>query len=94
MEEGVQAVVEGHQAGGKLHKAKQIHLKDLGDGAISVLMRCCGDSSTDQWHTLYVKAETTEQEIQDFLAYAQSCCEKQHGARERARAIIEQGIKP
>lgn len=75
------------------HEARQIHLKDLGDGAISVLMRCCEDKTTDQWHTLYVKPESTDQEIQDWLASCKSQCEAQHGSRERARAIISGGLK-
>lgn len=75
------------------HEAKQIYVKHESDGAIAVLMRCCGDPSTDSWHTIYVQAETTDQEIQDCIAYAKMRCEAQHGARERARAIINQGIK-
>lgn len=73
------------------HAAKQIHIKELSDGAIAVHMRCCGDESTDQWHTLYVKPETTEREISDFLAYAKTSCERMHAARCKARAIIEKG---
>lgn len=76
------------------HEAKQVHLKDVGDGAIAVLMRCCGDSSTDQWHTLYVRADTPDQEIQDWLASVKLSCEQQHASRDRARAILSQGIKP
>ena len=74
------------------HTAKRVFIKHEADGILSVLMRCCGDASTDQWHTLYVKQETTDQEIQDWLALTKSRCEAQHSSRERARAIIEQGI--
>lgn len=76
----------------KMHKAKQVHVKAEADGIIAVLMRCCDDSSTDQWHTLYVRPETTDQEVQDFLATAQVRCQTQHGAMERARAIVSKGI--
>lgn len=73
------------------HEAKRIHAKDLNDGSITMLYRCCGDTTTDQWHTLYLRADTTEKEIQDFLANAKASCERMHAARDRARAIIEKG---
>lgn len=74
------------------HVAKMVHSKMASDGAISVLVRCCDDSTTDQWHTLYVKADTSHEEIVAFIKQAQAACEAQHGARERARAIIENGV--
>jgi hypothetical protein len=74
------------------HLAKVVHIKHEADGILSVLMRCCEDTSTDQWHTFYVKPETSDQEVQEFHAYAKSRCEQQHGARMRACAIIEQGF--
>jgi len=74
------------------HAAKPILVKHDADGAISVLVRCCGDASTDQWHTLYVKASTSSEEVKEFVGYAKSRCEAQHGARMRARAIIEKEL--
>jgi hypothetical protein len=75
-----------------MHEAKPVHVKHESDGAIAVLMRCCADATTDQWHTLQVQPETSDQEIQDWLASVKSRCEQQHATRERARVIIEQGI--
>lgn len=74
------------------HSAKVVYTKHESDGAIAVLMRCCGDKTTDQWHTLYVKPETADQEIQAFVASARSRCEQQHGARDRIEAIIKRGV--
>lgn len=74
------------------HVAKMVHTKHDSDGSISVLMRCCDDPSTDQWHTLYVKTETSAAEVKAFVKRVRAVCEAQHGARERARAIIESGV--
>lgn len=71
------------------HVAKHVLVKHESDGSIAVLMRCCGDPSTDSWHTLYVQPETSSEEIRVFVDQARSRCEAQHAARENARAIIE-----
>lgn len=74
------------------HVAKHVLVKHESDGVIAVLMRCCGDATTDQWHSIHVQPDTTHEEIQAFIDRARSQCEAQHGARDRARAIIEKEL--
>lgn len=75
------------------HEARQVNAVHLSDGAIAVCFRCCEDKTTEQWHTLYLKPETTEQEIRDFIAYAKKLTEDMHSVRDHARDILDKGLK-
>lgn len=63
-----------------MHKAKHIEIKQLSDGAIAVKTRCCDDPSTDSWITVYVKPESTEEELQLSLDTHAAKIENQHEA--------------
>jgi len=76
----------------KEHIAKMIISKLESDGAVAVLMRCCDDPATDAWHTLYVKPETSNQDVLAFLKAVQGRTEQQHAAILNARDIMERGF--
>lgn len=74
------------------HTARMVHNKLESDGAIACLMRCCEDASTDSWHTLYIKPETSSQDVQDWLKERLARTEQQHAAVINARGILERGV--
>ncbi len=39
------------------HNVAVVEKKKIADGSISVRLRCCGDESSDSWHTLQLTHE-------------------------------------
>ena len=70
------------------HTAVLIKTESPSNGAISFRGRCCGDPKSDVTHTLYFRADTTdqavEQEVQDHLRRTEAL----HAAAERVNAVL------
>lgn len=44
------------------HTTEIVEYKKLSNGQFSVLIRCCGNSSTDHWHTMAFVADPIQRE--------------------------------
>lgn len=74
------------------HQAAVIATKKDADGAISVLLRCCGDASTESWHTFYVQSSTSEAEVRTWLLGVMQRVQDLHLAHDKASAILREGL--
>lgn len=45
------------------HLTEIVGYKKLSDEQFSVLIRCCGNASTDHWHTMTFVADQSQREI-------------------------------
>ena len=60
------------------HASKLIGRKKLTDGQFAVLIRCCGDQTTDSWHTLSVTKDTAKADVTAWIAGRQQHVEDGH----------------
>jgi len=71
------------------HKAEVIEVKELTDEDVAYKVRCCGDKSTDSWHSAKITADHTAsldahtQRVAELHAAKQQWREK-HGKPQKA----------
>lgn len=75
------------------HKAQAIEHKQISDSGISVRVRCCGDASTDSWHTIMDVSSLTSDELDERIAGWLSDKEAQHEKVLKAQAHLDRLIK-
>ena len=49
------------------HTTEVVETKQVADSMIAVKIRCCGDASTDSWHSLETSSQQTDEERQAWL---------------------------
>jgi hypothetical protein len=69
------------------HSTAVVEVNHISDGQLTVKLRCCSDASTDSVHT-YDVGESTDQQIQDWLANRHAHVQVMHDRRERTRAVL------
>jgi hypothetical protein len=50
------------------HTPEIVETKELTDDQVAYLIRCCGDPSTDSWHTISVLCPNHEEQLVDRKA--------------------------
>ncbi len=75
------------------HIAEAIRYRHVADGAVAVLARCCGDSSTDSWHSFYDVAKMSDEDItKEVQEHVQRKAEH-HAAVHRSEGFIRTLLK-
>jgi hypothetical protein len=49
------------------HTTEIVEWKQVNDGQFSVMVRCCGDASTDSWHTMAANVVTDDARRQESI---------------------------
>jgi hypothetical protein len=70
------------------HSSQIIDVKELADGALSIMVRCCNDPKTDSTLTIYNLHQIDTAEIQRQANGHKSNVEQKHLAKQRAQAAI------
>ncbi len=82
------------------HNVAVVDRKPVADGSISVRLRCCGNESTDSWHTLQLTHEAhnpdedggvhscTPEEVQAWLDGRKTVVANLHAANQQADALL------
>ena len=71
------------------HIAKAVEKRSESSGQVSVLIRCCDDTTTDSWHTLSVSPTTTADDVTAWLAERKAAVQEQHAAHQAAVAALD-----
>jgi len=70
-----------------MHIVKHIEVKQLSDGAVAVLSRCCDDSKTDSWLT--IKSVDAKDRVVAALDRQASRVSKQHEMMQNSLAMVQ-----
>ena len=71
------------------HTATIQEVKQLGDGAVSVRIRCCGDATTDSWHTMYLASSTQQANIEAWEADQITAVQDQHASLQACLSYLQ-----
>lgn len=75
------------------HITEVVAIQKLNNGQISVCVRCCGNPSTDHWHTMAAEVCGDTNRKQESIAFAHKYCAEQHAFMDKAmaEAVLEIG---
>lgn len=70
------------------HTALVVETKQLSNGAVAIKHRCCGDSTSDRSATMYISAETTTEQVQEWELAERTKAQTLHASVENARNLL------
>jgi len=71
------------------HTAAIQEAKQLSDGQVAVRIRCCGDATTDSWHTITLTGGTPQAEIEAWEGDRISYVQNQHASLQAGLAYLQ-----
>ena len=71
-----------------MHTVEITNHKQLSNGQLAVLGRCCGDDSTQSWHTMASAVVTDPTKLQDSLNWFHNRVATEHEAMIQSKVIV------
>ena len=78
-----------------IHTTEIVEFKKLSNGQFAICIRCCGNPSTDSWHTMAADVMATSKKKKESVGLAQKKVAKEHddAIKAEAAAIELMGAK-
>lgn len=73
------------------HQTEIVAFKKLSNGQFSLCLRCCGNPSTDSWHTVAASVMASPKKRKESIKFAKERVAKEHENVVKAEEAVEKG---